>query len=172
MFGALRCRVTWSGCGVQPSGPDTTQFRGHARAAAAADAAQRGQHRQRASGGFQPRKPGYLQRARAAICSARGVRGSSVRFPRSQRKYRPHAATGPHGKLLKIDSKGAAAVVLETDAQHITALALDSQGRLLAGTASPGILFRIDPARNNKAFILLDAGKTEPRRERATGADQ
>src|SRR5205809_844031 len=47
----------------------------------------------------------------------------------------------------------------QTKATHAIALALDSQGRLLAGTESPGRVFQIDA--NGKPFVLLDSTYNE-----------
>ena len=43
----------------------------------------------------------------------------------------------------------------KTKATHATALVFDNAGNLIAGTESPGKVFRIDPA--GKAFLLLDS---------------
>ena len=49
----------------------------------------------------------------------------------------------------------------ETGQSHVTSLALDPQGRLLAGTEPNGILYRISA--KDKAFVLYDASLPEIR---------
>ena len=49
----------------------------------------------------------------------------------------------------------------ETGQSHITGLAVDSQGRLLAGTEPNGILYRISA--KDKAFVLYDSNLPEIR---------
>ena len=49
----------------------------------------------------------------------------------------------------------------DTGQSHITGLAVDSQGRLLAGTEPNGILYRISA--KDKAFVLYDANLPEIR---------
>src|SRR4029078_1132149 len=55
------------------------------------------------------------------------------------------------------DGKGAP--FYQTKATHVITLAFQPDGQLLAGTESPGRLFRIDRA--GKAFLLLDSSSQE-----------
>jgi hypothetical protein len=52
-------------------------------------------------------------------------------------------------------------IYYETGQTHVTSLALDTQGRLLAGTEPNGILYRIEA--KGKAFVLYDADLPEIR---------
>ena len=64
------------------------------------------------------------------------------------------AATGPEGKLFSIDARGKSEVVLDTDASHVMALALDRDGTLYAGTDGEALLYKLRaPAR---AEVLYD----------------
>ena len=56
---------------------------------------------------------------------------------------------------------GKGEVYYDTGQSHITGLAVDSQGRLLAGTEPNGILYRISA--KDKAFVLYDANLPEIR---------
>src|SRR6185436_11903246 len=52
-------------------------------------------------------------------------------------------------------------VFYETKATHAMTLAFDREGRLLAGTESPGRVFRIDST--GKPFVVLDSSFNEIR---------
>ena len=56
---------------------------------------------------------------------------------------------------------GSGELYYETGQSHVTGLAVDSQGRLLAGTEPNGILYRISA--KDKAFVLYDANLPEIR---------
>ncbi len=60
-----------------------------------------------------------------------------------------------------MDPQGHGELYYDTGQSHITGLALDSQGRLLAGTEPNGILYRISA--KDKAFVLYDANLPEIR---------
>ena len=64
-------------------------------------------------------------------------------------------ATGDKGMIYKITPDGKGAPFYETKATHAMTLAFDREGRLLAGTESPGRVFRIDAS--GKPFVLLDS---------------
>jgi hypothetical protein len=63
--------------------------------------------------------------------------------------------TGDQGKVFRVTGAGQGEVYYETGQNHVTALAFDAAGRLLAGTEPNGVLYRIE--RKDKAFVLLDA---------------
>ena len=73
-----------------------------------------------------------------------------------------YAATGQQGKIYRITAANQGAVYYETGQAHVTALAFDNQGRLLAGSEPNGILYRLtgNPA---KAFVLYDSNLPEIR---------
>ena len=70
-------------------------------------------------------------------------------------------ATGDEGKIFRVTSAGHGDVYYETGQSHVTCLALDREGRLLAGSEPNGILYRISGP--NKAFVLYDANLPEIR---------
>ncbi len=70
-------------------------------------------------------------------------------------------ATGDQGKIFRVTSAGHGDVYYETGQAHVTCLAIDNQGRLLAGSEPNGILYRISAP--NKAFVLYDASLPEIR---------
>ena len=76
-----------------------------------------------------------------------------------------YLATGDHGKIMRVaptDSLPARAEPwFETKEANITALALDKDGNLLAGTSPQGYLYRIDGT--NHGFVLFNSGDTEIR---------
>jgi hypothetical protein len=65
------------------------------------------------------------------------------------------AATGDKGTIYKISPDGKGARFYKTSATNVVSLAFAKSGDLIAGTESPGRVFRIDPA--GKAFVLLDS---------------
>lgn len=72
-----------------------------------------------------------------------------------------YVATGDQGRIWRVSPDGHGEVWYETGQSHVTALALDSSGRLLAGTEPNGILFRIEA--KDKAFVLYDSSLPEIR---------
>ena len=70
-------------------------------------------------------------------------------------------ATGDQGKIFRVTSAGHGEAYYETGQSHVTCLALDNQGRLLAGSEPNGLLYRISA--RNKAFVLYDASLPEIR---------
>jgi hypothetical protein len=74
-----------------------------------------------------------------------------------------YLATGDHGKILRVapaeSAPAKAEPWFETREANITALALDKQGNLLAGTSPHGYLYRIDGT--NHGFVLFNSGDTE-----------
>ena len=75
--------------------------------------------------------------------------------------------TGDHGRVYALRN-GAGEVWFETGQAHVTSLAVDGAGRLLAGTEPNGILYRI--SEKDKAFVLYDSALPEIRAI-ALGAD-
>ncbi len=75
-------------------------------------------------------------------------------------------ATGDQGKIFRVISAGHGDVYYETGQSNVTCLAIDREGRLLAGSEPNGILYRIVSGSNgapNKAFVLYDANLPEIR---------
>ncbi len=72
-----------------------------------------------------------------------------------------YAATGPDGKLLRIDRAGTVTVVLDSAEPHIMSLARDARGNLYAGTSKSGLIYRID--RLGVSRIIYDASEREIR---------
>jgi hypothetical protein len=72
-----------------------------------------------------------------------------------------YAGTGEQGKIFRITGPATGEPWYETGQSHVTCLALDSQGRLLAGSEPNGILYRVTA--KDKAFVLLDATLPEIR---------
>src|SRR5262249_34486359 len=66
-----------------------------------------------------------------------------------------YVGTGDRGQIYRVAAAGKGELYYETGQSHITGLAVDSQGRLLAGTEPNGILYRI--TEKDKAFVLYDA---------------
>ena len=65
------------------------------------------------------------------------------------------AATGDKGVIYKITPDGKGTRFYKTSATNVVSLAVTKSGELIAGTESPGRVFRIDAA--GKAFVLLDS---------------
>ena len=72
-----------------------------------------------------------------------------------------YMATGGEGKIYQVDASGKGRVFAETKQRHVVSLALDGEGRLLAGTDPNGIVYRIDP--DGRLFALHDADHPEIR---------
>ncbi len=70
-----------------------------------------------------------------------------------------YAGTGDPANVYAIDKAGRGELYYATGQGHVTSLALDAQGRVLAGTDPNGILYRI--AAKDKAFVLYDASLPE-----------
>ena len=68
---------------------------------------------------------------------------------------------GDPGNIYRVDKTGKAETYYETGQSHVTALAFDSHGNVLAGTEPNGILYRISA--KDKAFVLYDASLPEIR---------
>ena len=72
-----------------------------------------------------------------------------------------YMATGGEGRIYRVDASGKGRVFAETKQRHVVSLALDAEGRLLAGTDPNGIAYRIDP--DGRLFALYDADLPEIR---------
>jgi hypothetical protein len=55
-----------------------------------------------------------------------------------------YAATGPEGKVLRIDDGGKAQVHFDAEDAHITSLAIGPDGKVYCGTSGKALLYRID----------------------------
>ncbi len=80
-------------------------------------------------------------------------------------KFAPDGAlyvgAGDDGKIFRVTAAGRGEVYYETGQSHVTCLAQDAAGNLLAGTEPNGILYRISA--KDKAFVLYDANLPEIR---------
>jgi WD40 repeat protein len=70
-----------------------------------------------------------------------------------------YVATGDHGEIYKVTTKGDHSVFFKSDETHIRVLALDAEGNLIAGTDGSGLVYRISPA--GEGFVLYSAPKKE-----------
>jgi sugar lactone lactonase YvrE len=70
-------------------------------------------------------------------------------------------STGDPGNVYRIDKTGKSELYYETGQSHVTALALDARGNVLAGTEPNGLLYRIGA--KDKAFVLYSASLPEIR---------
>jgi hypothetical protein len=68
---------------------------------------------------------------------------------------------GDQVRFFRVTSAGKGEVYYETGQAHVTSLALDREGRLLAGSEPNGILYRVTA--KDKAFVLYDANLPEIR---------
>ncbi len=63
--------------------------------------------------------------------------------------------------MFRVEGPGKGELYYDTGQSHITGLAIDTQGRVLAGTEPNGILYRITA--KDKAFALYDSSLPEIR---------
>jgi len=70
-----------------------------------------------------------------------------------------YAATGPDGKVFRIDATGKAALVLDSSDPHVMTLARDSKGNIYAGTNKSGLVYRLSPDGSSK--VIYDASEGE-----------
>src|SRR5262249_57199421 len=68
---------------------------------------------------------------------------------------------GEQGKIFRVTAPGKGEIYYDTGQAHVTSLAVDREGRLLAGSEPNGILYRI--AAKDKAFVIYDANLPEIR---------
>src|SRR5690606_9094155 len=72
-----------------------------------------------------------------------------------------YAATGPQGKLWRIDRTGNAQVYYDAEEQHLMSVAVAADGTVYAGASDKAKLYRI--AGPGRAEVLYDFGRTEVR---------
>ncbi|MEW6026575.1 MAG: hypothetical protein AB1599_04705 [Planctomycetota bacterium] len=70
-----------------------------------------------------------------------------------------YAATGPEGKIYKIDATGKAEVFYDTKKKNVLSLIFNGKDYFYAGTASPGIVYRI--SLKGRPEIVADLGEVE-----------
>jgi hypothetical protein len=70
-----------------------------------------------------------------------------------------YVATGDHGEIFRVNSKGEHSLFFKSDEAHIRVLALDGRGNLMAGSDGSGLIYRISP--QGEAFVLYSAPKRE-----------
>lgn len=72
-----------------------------------------------------------------------------------------YAATGPEGKLLRIERDGRFDVLFDAQEPHLVSLALTPDGSVVVGTSDKAKLYRVDGP--GKVTTLYDFGRTEVR---------
>jgi hypothetical protein len=65
-----------------------------------------------------------------------------------------YAATGPDGRVLRVDTKGASSTYFKTDSPFVVSLAVADDGVVYAGTSGKGLLYRITAP--GRATVLYD----------------
>jgi hypothetical protein len=70
-----------------------------------------------------------------------------------------YVATGDHGEIYRVTTKGDHSLFFKSDETHIRVLALDAQGNVIAGSDGSGLVYRISPA--GEGFVLYSAPKKE-----------
>jgi hypothetical protein len=70
-----------------------------------------------------------------------------------------YVATGDHGEIFRVNSKGEASVFFKSDEGHIRVLALDANDNLIAGSDGSGLIYRISP--RGEGIVLYSAPKRE-----------
>jgi WD40 repeat protein len=70
-----------------------------------------------------------------------------------------YVATGDHGEIFRVTSKGDHSVFFKSDEAHIRELAFDAKGNLIAGSDGSGLVYRISPS--GEGFVLYSAPKKE-----------
>ena len=63
--------------------------------------------------------------------------------------------------IYRVDANGASRAIYKPPAAHVVSLSPDGKGRMLAGTESPGRLYRFES--DDRPFVLLESGVTELR---------
>jgi hypothetical protein len=72
-----------------------------------------------------------------------------------------YAATGPKGRIYRIDSGGKARVFYDTKQEHVLCLTVGPDGTVYAGTDKTGRVYRIDG--RGKGFVVYQAAQSEVR---------
>src|SRR5271163_4329145 len=70
-----------------------------------------------------------------------------------------YVATGDHGEIYRVTTKGEHSVFFKSDETHIRVLAFDAQDNLIAGSDGSGLIYRISSA--GEGFVLYSAPKKE-----------
>jgi outer membrane protein assembly factor BamB len=70
-----------------------------------------------------------------------------------------YVATGDHGEIYKVTTKGEHSLFFKSDETHIRVLAIDAKGDVIAGTDGSGLVYRISAA--GEGFVLYSAPKKE-----------
>ncbi|HEX7251986.1 MAG TPA: hypothetical protein VF376_03820 [Thermoanaerobaculia bacterium] len=70
-----------------------------------------------------------------------------------------YVATGLPGEIHRVTASGKGERIHQTSDPHVRRLAVDSKGRVWAGTSGSGLLLRIDPS--GKVATLYDSSKSE-----------
>jgi hypothetical protein len=70
-----------------------------------------------------------------------------------------YVATGDHGEIYRVTTKGEHSVFFKSDETHIRVLAFDAQDNLIAGSDGSGLIYRISAA--GEGFVLYSAPKKE-----------
>jgi WD40 repeat protein len=70
-----------------------------------------------------------------------------------------YVATGDHGEIFRVTTKGEHSVFFKSDETHIRVLAFDAKENLIAGSDGSGLIYRISPA--GEGFVLYSAPKKE-----------
>ena len=71
------------------------------------------------------------------------------------------AATGPEGKLFRIDQQGKAQIYFDAPEQHLMSVAVAPDGTVYAGASDKAKLYRVTGP--GRATVLYDFGRTEVR---------
>lgn len=111
---------------------------------------------------------GTLPEGRIYAIDARGAARELVRLPETEsvfalaydaRRSRLFAATGPNGKVFAIDARGNAEVFYDSEDPHVLCLALEADGKLLAGSSDRALLVRLSAP--GQAEVLQDFAGSE-----------
>jgi hypothetical protein len=70
-----------------------------------------------------------------------------------------YVATGDHGEIFRVTTKGEHSVFFKSDEAHIRVMAFDTKGNLIAGSDGSGLVYRISPG--GEGFVLYSAPKKE-----------
>jgi hypothetical protein len=70
-----------------------------------------------------------------------------------------YVATGDHGEIFRVTSKGDHSVFFKSDEAHIRVMTFDAKSNLIAGSDGSGLVYRISPG--GEGFVLYSAPKKE-----------
>jgi hypothetical protein len=71
------------------------------------------------------------------------------------------AATGPQGKLFRVDANGTSQVYFDAEEPHLVSVAVDANGTVYAGASDKAKLYKVTGP--GRASVLYDFGRTEVR---------